>query len=61
MEKKSTKGGKRKGAGRPAKLKDPVNKMVRLESATVQAIEEQGKVVSDFVREATERRLEEGW
>ncbi len=54
-------GGRREGAGRPKKVKDPVKKMVTIEKAMVAEILKKDQSVSTFLREAGERRLEEGW
>lgn len=54
-------GGKREGAGRPKKLKDPVKKMVAIEKSMEKEILKKDQNVSTFLREAGERRLEEGW
>ena len=58
-EKKSTtsRGGAREGAGRKAKLIDPVTKQIRLEQAMVEEIEAMGHEVSTFLREAGEEKL----
>ena len=54
-------GGRREGAGRPKKLKNPVSKSVVIEVEMANEIEKKGESISTFLREAGERRLEEGW
>ena len=53
-QKKSTWGGRREGAGRPAVLKNPVDRWVRLEQGDAEAAEtlaaERGISLSEFMR-----------
>jgi hypothetical protein len=61
MDKQNTtgsRGGARPGSGRTPKLKDPINKQIRLERTDVEQIEELGYNVSEFYREAGHKRLQ---
>ena len=57
----SKRGGQRVNAGRKSDLKDPVVKSIRLEAKMVKEIQKKGYNLSEFLREAGKRRLDEDW